>query len=73
MSSPSQHERHMRRCIDLARQAVASGDAPVGSLILDGDELRPKASKRCVLAMMRRLMQKWRHCAPRLSVGVPAI
>ena len=29
----------MRRCIDLARQAVASGDAPVGSLILDGDEL----------------------------------
>jgi tRNA(adenine34) deaminase len=39
MSSPSQHERHMRRCIDLARQAIASGDAPVGSLILDGDEL----------------------------------
>ena len=39
MSSPSQHERHMRRCIELARQAAATGDSPVGSLILDGDEL----------------------------------
>lgn len=29
----------MRRCIELARQAAQSGDAPVGSLILDGDEL----------------------------------
>ena len=39
MSSPSQHERHMRRCIELARQASVSGDTPVGSLIVDGDEL----------------------------------
>src|SRR5262245_66617466 len=39
MSSPSHHERHMRRCIELARQAIASGDTPVGSLILDGDTL----------------------------------
>lgn len=39
MSRPSQYERHMRRCIELARQAIASGDTPVGSLILDGDEL----------------------------------
>jgi len=39
MSNPSQHERHMRRCIELARQAIASGDTPVGSLILDGDQL----------------------------------
>ena len=39
MSSASQHERHMRRCIELARQAIASGDSPVGSLIVDGDEL----------------------------------
>jgi tRNA(adenine34) deaminase len=29
----------MRRCIELARQAIASGDTPVGSLIVDGDEL----------------------------------
>jgi tRNA(adenine34) deaminase len=29
----------MRRCIDLARQATASGDSAVGSLIVDGDEL----------------------------------
>ena len=39
MSSPSQHERHMRRCIELARQAIKSGDSPVGALIVDGDEL----------------------------------
>lgn len=39
MSSPSQHERHMRRCIELAQQAIERGDAPVGSLIVDGDEL----------------------------------
>jgi len=29
----------MRRCIELARQATESGDTPVGSLIIDGDEL----------------------------------
>jgi tRNA(adenine34) deaminase len=29
----------MRRCIELARQATESGDTPVGSLIVDGDEL----------------------------------
>jgi tRNA(adenine34) deaminase len=39
MSSASQHKRHMRRCIELARQAIASGDAPVGSLIVDGAEV----------------------------------
>ena len=39
MSSPLHHERHMRRCIELARQAIGSGDSPVGSLIVDGDEL----------------------------------
>jgi tRNA(adenine34) deaminase len=39
MSSPSPHERHIRRCVELARQAIPSGDTPVGSLIVDGDEL----------------------------------
>ena len=39
MSGLSQHERHMRRCIELARQALARGDSPVGSLIVDGDEV----------------------------------
>jgi tRNA(adenine34) deaminase len=29
----------MRRCIELARRAMESGDTPVGSLIVDGDEL----------------------------------
>jgi tRNA(adenine34) deaminase len=28
----------MRRCIELARQAIETGDSPVGSLIVDGDE-----------------------------------
>src|SRR5262245_8020018 len=37
--SISPHERHMRRCIELARLALASGDAAVGSLIVDGDEI----------------------------------
>jgi len=39
MSGTSQHERHMRRCIELARQALEHGDSPVGSLIVDGDEI----------------------------------
>jgi tRNA(adenine34) deaminase len=39
MSRPSRHERYMRRCIELARQAIASGDTPVGSLVVDGDEI----------------------------------
>jgi len=39
MNSPSQHERHMRRCIELARQAMEHGDSPVGSLIVDHDEI----------------------------------
>ena len=39
MTSPSPHERHMRRCIELARQAIGSGDTPVGSLIVEGNEL----------------------------------
>ena len=29
----------MRRCIELARQAIGSGDSPVGSLIVAGDAL----------------------------------
>jgi tRNA(adenine34) deaminase len=29
----------MRRCIELARHAIATGDAPVGSLIVDGGEV----------------------------------
>jgi tRNA(adenine34) deaminase len=39
MNSPSEHERHMRRCVELARQAIAGGDTPVGSLIVDGNGL----------------------------------
>jgi tRNA(adenine34) deaminase len=32
----------MRRCIELARQAIDSGDSPVGSLIVDGDAIVSK-------------------------------
>jgi tRNA(adenine34) deaminase len=39
MSAVTVHERHMHRCIELARQAIVTGDAPVGSLISDGDEV----------------------------------
>lgn len=33
------HERHMQRCIVLAREAAATGDARVGSLVVRGDEV----------------------------------
>jgi tRNA(adenine34) deaminase len=36
---PTPHERHMRRCIELARHAIPSRDTPVGSLIVDGEAL----------------------------------
>ena len=39
MDNRAEHERHIRRCLELAQQAVENGDAPVGSLILDGDTL----------------------------------
>lgn len=39
MGDQSEHERYIRRCIELAQQAVEGGDAPVGALIVDGDEL----------------------------------
>jgi tRNA(adenine34) deaminase len=31
------HEHHMRRCLELARAALARGDVPVGAVIVDGD------------------------------------
>ncbi len=33
------HEAYMRRCLALARQAMRTGDTPVGSLIVRGDEI----------------------------------
>lgn len=37
MPTISEHEHHMRRCIDLAREAKDRGNTPVGSLlVLDG-------------------------------------
>ena len=35
MTTSSIHERHIRRCIELARLASATGDTPVGSLLVD--------------------------------------
>jgi tRNA(adenine34) deaminase len=38
MSEPG-HERYIRRCIELARQARLTNDTPVGSLIVRGDRV----------------------------------
>ena len=59
MSSTPRHEDYMRRCIELARQAMQSRDTPVGSLTLTVTRSWPKAWKRCVLVTMRRLTRKW--------------
>jgi tRNA(adenine34) deaminase len=32
--SSSEHEIHMRRCVELARLALATGDTPVGSVVV---------------------------------------
>lgn len=29
--------RHLRRCVELARQALSAGDEPFGSVLVDGD------------------------------------
>jgi tRNA(adenine34) deaminase len=34
-----EHERFMRRCLELAVAAMAEGDVPVGALIVDGDRI----------------------------------
>jgi tRNA(adenine34) deaminase len=70
MSSPSQYERHMRRCIELARQAIATGDTPVGSLILDGEEIvsegleavraRPDATAHAEMEALRTAFERRR-------------
>jgi tRNA(adenine34) deaminase len=33
------HERYMRRCLELARAALARGDVPVGAVIVDEDRI----------------------------------
>ncbi len=33
------HERFMRRCLELAARARATGDAPVGALIVSGGRI----------------------------------
>lgn len=35
----SAHEHYMRRCIELARRALATGDAPVGALVVLDDRV----------------------------------
>lgn len=34
-----EHERFMRRCLELALAAMAEGDVPVGAVIVDGDRI----------------------------------
>ncbi len=37
--SSARHEAPMRRCLELARRVLASGDAPVGALLMRGDKI----------------------------------
>jgi tRNA(adenine34) deaminase len=39
MTNEVEHERYIRRCIELARQALMTNDTPVGSLIVRGDRV----------------------------------
>jgi len=39
MTNEVKHEHYMRRCIELARQAVLTNDTAVGSLIVRGDQV----------------------------------
>jgi len=42
------HERHMRRAFDLAREAADRGDEPFGSVLVRDDEVVASASNRVV-------------------------
>ncbi len=42
------HESHMRRAFELAREAVARGDRPFGSVLVRDDEIVVEASNRVV-------------------------
>jgi len=42
------HEAHMRRAFDLAREAVERGDRPFGSVLVRGDAVAMEASNRVV-------------------------
>ncbi|MFC4248208.1 nucleoside deaminase [Natribaculum luteum] len=42
------HESHMRRAFGLAREAVARGDRPFGSVLVRDDEIVMEASNRVV-------------------------
>lgn len=44
-SDRARHERYMRRCIELARKARETQDTPVGSLIVQGDEIVAEAAE----------------------------
>ena len=42
------HERHMQRAIELAREAADRGDEPFGSVLVRDDEIVAEASNRVV-------------------------
>jgi tRNA(Arg) A34 adenosine deaminase TadA len=44
------HERHMRRALELAREAVERGDNPFGSVLVRDDEVVAAASNRVATA-----------------------
>jgi len=39
MTNEADHERYIRRCIELAQQAILTDDTPVGSLIVRGEHV----------------------------------
>jgi len=39
MDDRTTHERYIRRCVELAQRALATGDTPVGSLIVDNADV----------------------------------
>lgn len=39
MTILEQHAQYMRRCIELARRALAAGESPVGAVVVRGDEV----------------------------------
>jgi tRNA(adenine34) deaminase len=39
------HERYMRRCVELARDALAADEVPVGAIVVQGDHVVGKGSE----------------------------
>ncbi len=47
MASSSDDERYMRRCLELAQQAAAAGEVPVGAVVVLDGEIVGEGANRC--------------------------